>query len=721
VAVSARFADFELDPARFELRRGGRALKLERRPMDLLILLVENNGEVVSREEIVGQLWGKDVFLDTEHGINTAVRKIRQVLRDNPEQPRFVLTVTGRGYRFIADVTRVEARRNGNRNDTLKVANLTESVELATPAVTTIAAGMRQSSARTGIPLSIFTSFIGVAVLSVAWLLRPPLPVPKILGTAQLTNDGLEKGRIATDGLRIYFSERVGNHWRFATVPVSGGEVTPIHTPFPDGEILSISPDKSELLIAEGEPFAEKPLWITSLLGGSPRRLGNVWARGASWSPDGNELAYVHGNDVYLAKADGTDAHKLALVNSDPAVWPWLPTWSPDGKRLRFDLYSMNQHSCALWEFTEKTGNLQKVFSAPGVTRQRCMGVWTPDQKYYLFESWEALVTVPGGAPVPDIWAIREHRPWLHKASLEPVQLTAGPVHFDSLTPSSDGKAIFATGNGQPRGELSRYDGNAHGFSPYLSGISADGVTFSRDGAWVAYVKYPQGELWRSRADGSDPLQLTSPPLMAYVPSWSPDSKRIAFCGQTAGTPWQPYIVSADGSTPRLKPEAEVGTYPTWSPDGNSLILGPKFFSGTPNIKILDLKTHRLSVVPGSEGFWHPQSSPDGQHISAMSTTEDKLMRFDLKTQQWFLQAKTDADEQRWSRDGKYIYFARLGPDPGIFRVEVADNKPHKIVDLKQFHSAGFGWFTLNSEDEPVLLRDITPGSEIYSLQWEAP
>ena len=98
-----RFEDFELDYTRFELRRSGRVLKLEKIPMELLILLVERDGHLVPRQEIVDRLWGKDVFIDSDHGINTAVRKIRSVLRDNPERPRFIQTVTGKGYRFIAN------------------------------------------------------------------------------------------------------------------------------------------------------------------------------------------------------------------------------------------------------------------------------------------------------------------------------------------------------------------------------------------------------------------------------------------------------------------------------------------------------------------------------------------------------------------------------------------------------------------------------------------
>jgi TolB-like protein/DNA-binding winged helix-turn-helix (wHTH) protein/Tfp pilus assembly protein PilF len=100
-----KFDQFEIDGVRYELRRGDRVLKLEKLPMELLSILVESQGRLVTRDEIIEKIWGKDVFLDTEHGINTAIRKIRQVLGDDSDQPRFVQTVTGKGYRFIAQVT----------------------------------------------------------------------------------------------------------------------------------------------------------------------------------------------------------------------------------------------------------------------------------------------------------------------------------------------------------------------------------------------------------------------------------------------------------------------------------------------------------------------------------------------------------------------------------------------------------------------------------------
>ena len=99
-----RFGPFELDVAGYELRRNGQSVHLERQPMDLLILLVERRGELVLRADIIPRLWSKDVFVDVETGVNTAVRKVRQALHDSPESPAFIETVSGKGYRFIGSV-----------------------------------------------------------------------------------------------------------------------------------------------------------------------------------------------------------------------------------------------------------------------------------------------------------------------------------------------------------------------------------------------------------------------------------------------------------------------------------------------------------------------------------------------------------------------------------------------------------------------------------------
>ena len=104
MAQEYQFGDFTLDQTQYRLVRGDRLLRLEKRPMELLILLIERRGELVTRDDIAERLWGKDIFVDVDHGINTAVRKLRQALRDDPDKPRFVETVVGKGYRFAATV-----------------------------------------------------------------------------------------------------------------------------------------------------------------------------------------------------------------------------------------------------------------------------------------------------------------------------------------------------------------------------------------------------------------------------------------------------------------------------------------------------------------------------------------------------------------------------------------------------------------------------------------
>ena len=102
----------------------------------------------------------------------------------------------------------------------------------------------------------------------------------------------------------------------------------------------------------------------------------------------------------------------------------------------------------------------------------------------------------------------------------------------------------------QPRAELVRYDSKSGDFFPFLGGISAGDVDFSRDGQWVTYVSYPDNALWRSKPDGSARLQLTYPPMQAALAHWSPDSQQIAFSGTTPGKPWKVFLVGRDGGSP---------------------------------------------------------------------------------------------------------------------------------------------------------------------------
>jgi len=159
-----KFGDgLELDRNSYELRRAGRALKLERIPLDILFLLVERRGQLVTRDDIIGKIWGKDVFVDTDSSINGAIRKIRQVLKDDPENPVFVQTVTGKGYRFIAAVTEAEfpAHKSGGKN--LEFSNT-----ITQEPSTLLAAGQERRVALTSWPWVASLAVLLVVVLAAA-------------------------------------------------------------------------------------------------------------------------------------------------------------------------------------------------------------------------------------------------------------------------------------------------------------------------------------------------------------------------------------------------------------------------------------------------------------------------------------------------------------------------------------------------------------------------
>jgi TolB-like protein/DNA-binding winged helix-turn-helix (wHTH) protein len=207
-ARSFQFGEFELDCDRFELRRGERTLKLERKPMELLILLAAKNGDLVTRAEIVEKLWDSEVFVDTEHGINTAVRKIRQVLRDDSVQPRFVQTVTGKGYRFAAPIVEVRssvAEEVGQVRPAV-VSSLPDDVvpveAAAGVSIAAAAAVSRKSRLRYWLTVAAVVAFLVVGISLGARGLRDRAAMPKISSLAVLPLDNL-----SGDASQDYFAD----------------------------------------------------------------------------------------------------------------------------------------------------------------------------------------------------------------------------------------------------------------------------------------------------------------------------------------------------------------------------------------------------------------------------------------------------------------------------------------------------------------------------------
>ncbi len=572
--------------------------------------------------------------------------------------------------------------------------------------------------------VALLAGVIAVVAAIPLYLMTRPLPAPKVLRTIQITSDGRTIYRpIVTDGARLYFSEDVGGRLALTQVSITGGETVPVPTPFRNVYTLDVSPTGSELLVGSTVGTeTEYPLWVLPALGGSPHRLGDVVAHAGAWSPDGKEIVYANGAELYLAKSDGTESRKLVTVGGSPDQI----RWSPKGGLLRFTVLEPKSNSTSLWEVKPDGTNLHPVLPGWSTPSTEHEGIWTPDAKYFLFTSSH-------GTGMPEVsenvWAIREKSGFFQRADSPPTQLTPGPMNTGAVLPSKDGKRLFVIGWKQ-RGELVQYDSKTRQFVPYLSGISADGLAFSRDANWVAYVTLPDGVLWRSRADGSQRLQLSFPPMQALLPRWSPDGKRIAYMAVAPGKPWKIYLVPAEGgSAQQLMPGERNEADANWSPDGNSLVFGRAPWleggtSGSVAIHVLDLRTHQVSSLRDSEGLYGPRWSPDGRYICANTTDNSKLLLFDLSTQKWVELAVMVASFPSWSRDGRYIYFdSSYGDDPALLRVRISDRKLERLVSLKDFRRTGnlFAlWFGLAPDDSPLVVRDVGT-TDIYALDWDAP
>jgi eukaryotic-like serine/threonine-protein kinase len=557
-----------------------------------------------------------------------------------------------------------------------------------------------------------------LAILAIAiWWLLAPIPQPKITGNTQITHDGVPKSHLLTDGVRIYFAESVEAQFKIFEVSANGGEVAPITTPFTNVFPADISSDQSELLVGNMLSEGIYRFSILPLPAGSPRQM-SFTARGAAWSPDGKKLVASTGTDLFLAKHDGTDFHKLLSLQGLVAN----ARFSLDSVRIRFSLTDEIDGTSTLWEIRSDGTGLRPLLPGWNSPPQECCGKWTRDGAYYIFQSTNAAGT--------NLWAMPDKNGILRPGPAAPVQLTTGPISYVDVEPGSDGRKVFTVGS-QPRGELQRYDPRSKLFVPFLGGISAGEAEFSRDGQWITYVAYPGDILWRSRADGSERLQLSFPPQHATLPHWSPDGKQIAYVVGEAGKPWKIFLVSAQGGPPQeLLPEHLNEVDPSWSPDGTRLIFGRLTSSSGSDVQaifVADLKTREVSIIPGSEGLFGPRWSPDGRYIAAEVAADQTILKlFDFQTQKWADWAKTEAviGYDSWSRDGKYLYFDSQFTDKPVFgRLKFGRSQVERLVDLKGI-SRFFGpfgqWIGLDPDGSPILVRDIST-QEIYSLDGQFP
>ena len=664
-ATRVQFGIFEADLEAGELRRSGVRVRLQSQPFKLLTALLEHPGEVVSRETLQAELWGADTTVDFDHGLGIAVNKLREALSDSAENPRFVETLAKRGYRFIAPVKPVDSH---------SLALITSSSEHKAQKASPLAWWLAGS-------LALVCLFLGLYLL-----LRPPVRRP--YHVAQVTFSGhvlsndldVESfSNSASDGARIYFSHMDNGNPVLAVALVANGEISNFRLPSEIGAPLigSLSPDGSKLIVrGHLQANPEQPLWVVPTLGGDARRVPNVLAHDATWMPDGQHLLVASGNELAVVGADGSDSRRLLTVQG---LAFWL-RWSPDGKRLRFTVRDSKRQTSELWEVQDDGSNPHPVFPGWSQPASECCGNWTPDGQYFVFQSSHS------DSAHSEIW-VRRERPW-YLADRKPWQITNGPLNYQAPSTAPSGDRAYFIG-AATQYELLRALPKSSTFTTLDQNLSAASLAqYSPDGKWIAWLNASDNSLWRSRVDGSERIELTTPLRSIFTMKWSPDDRRLAVMGLEPGKPWKIYLIDADGG--KLTPvsnEDKNEADPAWAPDGQSIVFGrlpDRMDNGQPKaIYQLNLATHKTTEIPGSAGLFSPRLSPDGRYIAAMPLDQHALMLFDSTTQRWTKLAVQGVGDPTWSHDSRTIYFQDfLAQGKPIYRIEVSNGKPEQVATI---------------------------------------
>jgi DNA-binding winged helix-turn-helix (wHTH) protein/Tol biopolymer transport system component len=713
------FGPFELDLAAGELRKGGILVKLQPQPIQVLRLLAEHAGTLVTRKEIQRCLWSESTFVDFEHGINFSINQIRSALADNAEKPRYIETLPRRGYRFIAAV---HPASNGQ-----KPAQIPEtSKETATERIESGPLPMPDSKSNTTRKftwLSIAT--VGIFCVAAGMLLYHrlygrPIHAGQI---EQLTRAGRMDGfqPLTTDGVRIFFLEREGDHWNNMQIAATGGESSPFPLPFHNAVILDISPDQSELLIA---PFISRtgnlPLWVVPLVKGAPHRLGSLTADHATYSPDGLRLALSKQDGIYLADRDGTNAQRIAAYTGGCG----RVAWSPDGKLLRFTLWDPATQRGLIWEVSVGGGKMRPLFPGWKSSLGEWNGRWTADGAYFIFLSIQDVKSGRG-----DLWALRESPRFFSWLQSDPIPLTSGPIGYGDPLPSRDPRILYAGGAGGGTEPINSVivDKPSRRAKPFLPELGARELAFSPDGESVLFVS--ENSLWRSRRDGSERYQLikhlTSSP--AFFPRWSPDSKSILFQGGMDAV----YLLAREGGTPQPILAAGKKAYsPDWGPDGQRIVFSASEQnvddSGSQTfLYFYDFRSKQSIRIPDSEGLAEVRWSPDGRFLATISEGSSTLKLYDIKKKQWTEIAHGKLMVMPfWAADSRYVYSQDiLEPGEPIYRFMVdhpAKERFYSFEDLLQTDvlRCGFEGF---GPDGSLVVKLSRGGFNIYRIQLELP
>ena len=714
---SIRFGVFEANLRAAELCKNGRKVKLQDQPFQLLAMLLEKPGEIVTREELRRRLWPIDTFVDFDHGLNAAVKRLRDALGDSAENPRFVETLSRRGYRFITPVS--------------VVAPTSEAPNRMVPPKEAPVVIPSKARAYWRAALAVFLLLVGNGVGWVAARrFNPSSRIAELRLTANSPDDPILGAVLSPDAKYLAFADRAGLFVRV----IASGETHSVILPegfkpqpagwFPDGDHILVSKAAS--------PGGDSSLWSVSVLGGTPKMLiDNASAR--SVSPDGSQIAFVRGEvlhqEIWVAAADGSHPRKIF---GDPGDMFGPVAWSPDGRLLAFLRFTywagFKDARASLWIIDPQGGSVSDLLSDPHLGEALA---WAPGNRlvYSLSE------------PLPNqgdsnLWALTID-PRNARALGQPVQLTSGPDKKLSVSLSADGKQLtFLRWRGEPHVYVAEFDAGHELVSPPRALSLDEGrnlpFAWTPEGKTVLFASDRDGpmHIFKQTADQAAPDLLVGGPDSAQLARLNPDGSQVLYllpppAGATSDVV-RLMSVPVSGGTPRLVlEESGIHNFQCARLPSTACILSrttvddTAFFSfdpGTGKMQPLAGTEH----VPGGTHNW--SFSPDGSMLALADWRKGKIpaeivvrslklgASRTLSLSDWAGISSID-----WAADGRSLWVGAV--DPSGVQALLNVDLHARVKPLLQDAQRDVGWAIPSPDGRHIAFWEASGSSNVWLLR----
>ncbi len=687
------FGVFEIDVQERELRKSGLKVKLRDQSFELLAALLERPGELVTRDELRSKLWPADTFVDFDHSLNAAIKRLRDALGDDPDNPQFIETIPRRGYRFLAPVTAPSSSRS--------------EIPECQPAAPVPARLLRLPVAAVVLSLAI------VVVLGLGALLltsHTPSAGPPMRTTPLTTSLGAKFGpAFSGDGEEVAYVWD-GNSTNRSDVYVQRiGTDRPLQLTRSSGYVCCPGWTSDNRYIAFLRCSGEhQGIYQVPALGGPERRLREIIISGGlASSPTEQVLVFSEKPAadspfaLFRMSIGDLQPHQITFPSGN-IVGDQNPSFSPDGQSVAF-----------IRIVGEGTTDIYTVPISGGVVRQLTFDktfvggiAWNPVEKKIVFSSSrdgsQALWVVPvtGGEPRRlAVGGAAAYDPAISRKG-DRLTYTMGDIHPNLWVMDLAVRGAKEAGRPRPLVSSATYN-NSPRFSP--------------DGKKVAFASKRSGamEIWTCEAtDCSEPQQLTFLKSLSGTPRWSPDGKKIVFESRPRGHS-QILVVNAEGGEPVPLTDAKAeDKVASWSADGKFIYFSSNR-SGQSQIWKIASNGGQPSQMTQHGGFAAFESS-DARYLYYVKENQPGL---------WRMPAGGDAEIKvyplplaerwgDWALFDKGIYFlTESGPRPAIEFLDFATRKVSQVAEVESLPSLGDPGFTVSPDEARIIFSQIDRSS----------